>query len=67
MPKVWIAHDCGRAISPVQVEGQIEGSTYMGVAELQMEEQGIYTDPAHPEAFVGAEDADELTDQGTSR
>jgi 4-hydroxybenzoyl-CoA reductase alpha subunit len=50
VPKLWIAHDCGRAISPVQVEGQIEGSTYMGVAELQMEDQGIYTDPAHPEA-----------------
>jgi 4-hydroxybenzoyl-CoA reductase alpha subunit len=42
--KVWIAHDCGRAISPVQVEGQIEGSTYMGVAELQMEEHDVYTD-----------------------
>src|SRR5262249_51266893 len=31
--KVWIAHDCGRALSPVAVEGQMEGSTYMGAAE----------------------------------
>lgn len=35
--KVWVAHDCGRALSPVVVEGQIEGSTYMGVAEVSME------------------------------
>ena len=35
--KVWVAHDCGRALSPVIVEGQIEGSTYMGVAEVSME------------------------------
>ena len=41
--KLWIAHDCGRAISPVQVEGQIEGSTYMGVAEVQLEHHEVYT------------------------
>ncbi len=35
--KVWVAHDCGRALSPVIVEGQIEGSTYMGIAEVSME------------------------------
>ncbi len=48
--KVWIAHDCGRAISPVQVEGQIEGSTYMGVAEVALEDHAVFDDPAHPEA-----------------
>jgi len=42
VPKLWIAHDCGRAISPVQVEGQIEGSTYMGVAEALLEEHAVY-------------------------
>ncbi len=42
VPKVWIAHDCGRAISPVQVEGQIEGSTYMGVAEVTLEHHEVY-------------------------
>jgi 4-hydroxybenzoyl-CoA reductase subunit alpha len=42
VPRVWIAHDCGRAISPVQVEGQIEGSTYMGVAEALMESHEVY-------------------------
>jgi len=35
--KVWCAHDCGRAISPLLVEGQIEGSCYMGLGEALME------------------------------
>lgn len=48
--KFWVAHDCGRAISPVQVEGQIEGSTYMGAAEVVLESHDVYTDGAHPEA-----------------
>ena len=37
--KIWIAHDCGRALNPVAVEGQMEGSAYMGFAEAIMEEQ----------------------------
>jgi len=36
--KIWIAHDCGRALNPVLVEGQMEGSAYMGFAEAIMEE-----------------------------
>ncbi len=36
--KIWAAHDCGRALSPIAVEGQIEGSVYMGLAEALMEE-----------------------------
>lgn len=36
--KVWAAHDCGKALNPTLVEGQIEGSVYMGVAEAQLEE-----------------------------
>ncbi len=35
--KVWCAHDCGRALCPTLVEGQIEGSVYMGVAEVALE------------------------------
>ena len=34
---VWAAHDCGKALSPRIVEGQIEGSVYMGLAEALME------------------------------
>ncbi len=36
--KLWAAHDCGKALNPTLVEGQIEGSVYMGVAEAQLEE-----------------------------
>lgn len=37
--KVWVAHDCGRAINRTIVEGQIEGCVYMGVGEAMLEEQ----------------------------
>jgi 4-hydroxybenzoyl-CoA reductase alpha subunit len=37
--RVWIAHDVGRAINPLLVEGQVEGSIYMGLGEALMEEQ----------------------------
>ena len=41
VPNVWTAHDCGRALAPVLVEGQIEGSAYMGLAEAVMEEHDV--------------------------
>jgi len=37
--KVWIAHDVGRSINPLLVIGQVEGSVYMGLGEVLMEEQ----------------------------
>ncbi|MBX5490143.1 MAG: molybdopterin-dependent oxidoreductase [Chloroflexi bacterium] len=37
--KIWIAHDIGRAINPLLVEGQTEGSVYMAIGEVLMEEQ----------------------------
>jgi 4-hydroxybenzoyl-CoA reductase alpha subunit len=37
--RVTIAHDVGRAINPVLVIGQVEGSVYMGLGEALMEEQ----------------------------
>src|SRR6266851_4645708 len=39
VPKIWIAHDIGRALNPTLVRGQIEGSVYMGLGEALMEEQ----------------------------
>jgi 4-hydroxybenzoyl-CoA reductase subunit alpha len=36
---VWVAHDVGRALNPLLVEGQVEGSIYMGIGEALMEEQ----------------------------
>src|SRR5262249_18385117 len=37
----WIAHDCGRALNPMLVAGQIEGSAYMGIAEALMEDHKV--------------------------
>ncbi len=39
--QVWIAHDVGRAINPVLVMGQVEGSVYMALGEAMMEEQAF--------------------------
>ena len=39
--RVWCAHDCGRALNPVTVAGQIEGSVYMGIAEALLEEHDV--------------------------
>ncbi len=38
VPKIWIAHDVGRSINPINVIGQVEGSVYMGLGEALMEE-----------------------------
>ena len=57
--KIWIAHDCGRALNPVLVEGQMEGSAYMGCAEALMEEQ-IFKDSEHGRA--GLHNAPSLLD-----
>ena len=35
--KVWAAHDCGKAINPLSVEGQIEGSVHMGLGQVMSE------------------------------
>jgi len=36
--KVWTALDCGHAINPLAVEGQIEGSVWMGLGQALSEE-----------------------------
>src|SRR5262245_19286585 len=47
---VWIAHDIGRALNPLLVEGQVEGSIYMGIGEALMEAQvfrkGLHKQPS---------------------
>jgi CO/xanthine dehydrogenase Mo-binding subunit len=37
--RIWLAHDIGRALNPMLVEGQVEGSIYMALGEVLMEEQ----------------------------
>jgi 4-hydroxybenzoyl-CoA reductase subunit alpha len=56
---IWAAHDCGRALNPVLVEGQIEGSVYMGYAEALMEEQVFKSDR---EGKAGLHNAPSLLD-----
>jgi 4-hydroxybenzoyl-CoA reductase alpha subunit len=36
--RVWIAHDIGKSINPALVMGQVEGSVYMALGEILMEE-----------------------------
>jgi 4-hydroxybenzoyl-CoA reductase subunit alpha len=36
--RVWIAHDIGKSINPMLAMGQVEGSVYMGLGEILMEE-----------------------------
>ena len=46
VPKVYIAHDLGRAMNPVLARGQVEGSVYMGLGEALMEESAFRRLPA---------------------
>ncbi|MFK7739711.1 MAG: xanthine dehydrogenase family protein molybdopterin-binding subunit [Planctomycetota bacterium] len=46
VPKVWMAHDIGRALNAAVAMGQIEGSIYMGLGEAMMEEMA-YRDRSH--------------------
>ena len=39
--RIWVAHDCGRAINPMLVAGQMEGSAYMGAAEAVLEHHRV--------------------------
>jgi len=57
--KIWVAHDCGRALNPVLVEGQMEGSAYMGFAEALMEAQ-LFKSAEHGRA--GLHDGPSLLD-----
>ncbi|MGH9509888.1 MAG: molybdopterin cofactor-binding domain-containing protein, partial [Terriglobales bacterium] len=41
--KVWAAHDCGRALNPVSVEGQVIGSVWMGLGQA-LEEEMVWKD-----------------------
>ncbi|HEU0300506.1 MAG TPA: xanthine dehydrogenase family protein molybdopterin-binding subunit, partial [Longimicrobium sp.] len=56
---IWVAHDCGRALNPAIVEGQMEGSAYMGFAEALMEEH-VFKDADHGRA--GLHNAPSLLD-----
>jgi 4-hydroxybenzoyl-CoA reductase subunit alpha len=52
VPKIWMAHDIGRALNPVLARGQIEGSVYMALGEALMEEQEFRRLPARLSAAL---------------
>lgn len=39
---VWGAHDCGKALNPLAVEGQLEGSWHMGTGQAISEQMQYY-------------------------
>jgi 4-hydroxybenzoyl-CoA reductase subunit alpha len=39
---IWGAHDCGKALNPLAVEGQLEGSWHMGIGQAMSEEMSYY-------------------------
>ncbi len=41
VPRIWIAHDIGRALNPTLARGQVVGGVYMGLGEALMEEQAF--------------------------
>ena len=52
VPRVWIAHDIGRALNPTLVRGQVEGSVYMGARRGA--DGGAGVPPAAAEAVARA-------------
>lgn len=36
--QMWIAHDCGRALNPLAVQGQVQGAVWMGLGQALSEE-----------------------------
>jgi 4-hydroxybenzoyl-CoA reductase subunit alpha len=46
---VWVAHDCGFAINPLAVEGQVQGGVWMGMGQALSEEtqyhEGLHLRP----------------------
>jgi 4-hydroxybenzoyl-CoA reductase subunit alpha len=44
--KIWAAIDCGRAINPMSVEGQVQGAVWMGLGQTLCEET-VYENGRH--------------------
>jgi 4-hydroxybenzoyl-CoA reductase subunit alpha len=40
--KVWVAHDCGKALNRLAVEGQVQGSVWMGMGQAMSEEAAYH-------------------------
>ncbi|MCC6193771.1 MAG: 4-hydroxybenzoyl-CoA reductase subunit alpha [Burkholderiales bacterium] len=44
--RVWVAHDCGFAINPLAVTGQVQGAIWMGMGQA-LQEEAQYHDGLH--------------------
>jgi len=44
--KIWSAIDCGRAINPMSVEGQVQGAIWMGLGQT-LSEETVYENGRH--------------------
>ncbi|MCL4698126.1 MAG: 4-hydroxybenzoyl-CoA reductase subunit alpha, partial [Burkholderiaceae bacterium] len=40
--RCWVAHDCGRAINPLAVQGQVQGAVWMGMGQALSEETAYH-------------------------
>ncbi|MGN6749941.1 MAG: 4-hydroxybenzoyl-CoA reductase subunit alpha [Xanthobacteraceae bacterium] len=40
--KVWVAHDCGKALNRLTVDGQVQGSVWMGMGQAMSEEAAYH-------------------------
>ena len=40
--RVWVAHDCGKALNRLAVEGQVQGSVWMGMGQAMSEEAAYH-------------------------
>ncbi len=40
--QVWVAHDCGKALNRLTVEGQVQGSVWMGMGQAMSEEAAYH-------------------------
>ena len=50
--KVWTAMDCGYAINPLSVEGQVQGAVWMGMGQAMSEETSYGKDGKHAAASM---------------
>ncbi len=50
--KVWTALDCGFAINPLSVEGQVQGAVWMGMGQAMCEETAYGKDGKHAAASM---------------
>ena len=50
--QLWVAHDCGRALNPLAVDGQVQGAVWMGLGQALSEQtQYFHGLPLRPNFF----------------